>query len=145
MKGTLDRKLVYGGGRVSVAFESYADADYACDFDDRRSRAGFVLMLNGAAVSWKSQRQQTMALPTAEAEYMALKTASHEALFLRQLLEQMGQPHASGIVHHKTSQSCLALFKNTMTTGHSKHIDVKLHSCREKHESGEILVKHCPT
>jgi hypothetical protein len=86
-----------------------------------------------------------MALPTAEAEYMALKTAAHEALFLRQLLEQVGQPHASGIVLHKTSQSCLALFKNTMTTGRSRHIDVKMHICREKHESGEIVVKYCPT
>jgi Fe-S-cluster-containing hydrogenase component 2 len=32
-----------------------------------------------------------------------------------------------------------------MTTGRSKHIDVKMHFCREKHESGEIVVKYCPT
>jgi hypothetical protein len=145
LKGTSDRKLVYGGGRVSVALEGYADADYAGDSDGRRSRTGFVFMLNGAAISWKSQRQQTVALSTAEAEYMALTAAAQEALFLRQLLEQMGQPQASGTVLHEDNQSCIALCKNTMTTGRSKHIDVKMHFCREKQESGEIVVKYCPT
>jgi hypothetical protein len=52
---------------VSVALEDYADAYYACDSDGRRSRAGFVLMLNGAAFSWKSQRKQKVAFSTTEA------------------------------------------------------------------------------
>jgi hypothetical protein len=43
-------------------------------------------MLNGATVSWKSQRQQTVALSTAEAEYMALTGATQEALLFNQLL-----------------------------------------------------------
>jgi hypothetical protein len=101
-------------------------------------------MLSGAAINWKSQRQQTVALSTSEAEYMALRTATHEALFLRQLLEQMGQPQASGTVLYEDNQSGIALCKNTMTTGRNKHIDVKMH-CREKQESGEIVVKYCPT
>jgi hypothetical protein len=145
MKGTSDRKLVYGGGRVSVALEGYAGADYACDSDGRRSRIGFVFMLNGAAISWNSQSQQTVALSTSETEYMALTTAAHEALFLRQLLEQMGQPQASGTILHEDNHSCIALYKNILTTGRIKHIDVKMHLCREKHESGEIVVKYCPT
>jgi hypothetical protein len=43
-------------------------------------------MHNGAAASWKSQRQQTVALSTAKAEYMALIVSTHEAMFLKQLL-----------------------------------------------------------
>jgi hypothetical protein len=46
--------------------------------------------MNGAAVSWKSQHQPTVALSTAEAEYMALTAAIQEAIFLRQLLDSMG-------------------------------------------------------
>jgi hypothetical protein len=37
MKGTSDHKLVYGGERVSVALEGYADANYPGDSDGRRS------------------------------------------------------------------------------------------------------------
>jgi hypothetical protein len=51
LKGTSDHKLVYGGGRVSVALEGYADADYAHDSDGRRCRPSFVFMLNGVAIS----------------------------------------------------------------------------------------------
>jgi hypothetical protein len=40
-------------------------------------------MLNGAWVSWKNQRQQTVALSTAEAEYMAPTAATQEAMFLK--------------------------------------------------------------
>jgi hypothetical protein len=90
LKGTLDHKHVYSVGQVSVALDGYADADHASDSDGRSSRTVFVFMLNGAAISWKSQCQQTVALSTAEEEYMALTSASHEALFPRQILEHMG-------------------------------------------------------
>ncbi len=53
----------------------YSDADHASDGDGRRSRTGYVFMLNGGAVSWRSQKQQSVALSTAEAEYMALAAA----------------------------------------------------------------------
>jgi hypothetical protein len=86
-----------------------------------------------------------VALPTTEAEYMALTTTTQDALFLRQLLEHMGQPHASETVMYEDKHSCIALSKNTMTTGRSKHIDVKIHFCHEKQESGEIVVKYCAT
>ena len=45
----------------------YVDADWAGNVDDRRSTSGYVLMLNGAAISWKSKRQPVAALSTAEA------------------------------------------------------------------------------
>jgi hypothetical protein len=38
-------------------------------------------MLNGAAVSWKTQRQQIAALSTTEAEYITLTAATQEAMF----------------------------------------------------------------
>ena len=145
LQGTLDWQLVYGAGESTATLTGYSDADFAGDADGRRSRTAFVFLLNGAAVSWKSQRQPTVALSTAEAEYMALTAATQEAVFLRQLLQEMGQPPASGTLIHEDNQSCIALCKNTMTTGRSKHIEVKMHFCREKQESGEIVVDYCPT
>ena len=37
-------------------------------------------------ISWKSRKQQTVALSTCEAEYIVLAVASQEAKFLKQLL-----------------------------------------------------------
>eukprot|EP00961_Rhodomonas_salina_P104154 1402021-Rhodomonas_salina.1 len=55
----------------------YADSgsDHAGDLDTRRSVTGYVVMLNGAAVSWQSTCQQVTALSTAEAEYYAVSIA----------------------------------------------------------------------
>jgi hypothetical protein len=80
LKGTADSVLMYGGAPSSKVV-GWSDSDHASDIGERRSRTGYVFMLNGAAVSWKSRRQQTVALPTAEAEYMALTAATQEAMF----------------------------------------------------------------
>jgi hypothetical protein len=84
LKGTADLVLMHGGAPSSKLI-GWSDSDYASDIGERRSRTGYVSMLNGAAVSWKSQRQQTVVLLTAEGEYMALSAATHEAMFLKQL------------------------------------------------------------
>jgi hypothetical protein len=102
-------------------------------------------MLNGAAVSWKSQRQHTMALSTAEAEYMALIAATQEATILKQLLHEFHQDSGSAITIHEDSLSCIALNKNNMTTECSKHMDVRYHFCRKKVGSGDIEVQYCET
>ena len=145
LKGTADASLVYGNSVQSSELVGWSDSDYASDVAGRRSRTGYVFMLNGAAVSWKSQRQQTVALSTAEAEYMALTSATQEAMFLRQLMHELHQDSGSAVTIHEDNQSCIALSKNSMTTGRSKHMDVRYHFCREKVESGDIEVKYCAT
>ena len=60
----------------------YSDADWAGDVDDRHSTSGNVFLLAKGAVSWLSKKQATVALSTAEAEYVALSTATQEAIWL---------------------------------------------------------------
>eukprot|EP00873_Tetraselmis_striata_P006837 jgi/Tetstr1/427101/TSEL_017304.t1 len=96
-------------------------------------------MLCGAAVSWKSQLQATVALSTAEAEYMAC-AAVCEALFLRELLRELCCAQSEATVIFEDNQSCIALTRNPMTHGRSKHIAIKYHFTREKVLSGEVAV-----
>jgi hypothetical protein len=144
LKGTADSVLMYGGAPSSKVV-GWPDSDYASDIGERHSRTGYVFMFNGAAVSLKSQRQQTVALSTAEAEYMALTAATQEAMFFNQLLHEFHQDSGSPITIHEDNQSCIALSKNSMTTGRCKHMDVRYHLCREKVESGDIEVQYFAT
>ena len=83
LKGTSYCMIRYGCGKDNNAvLHGYSDADFAGDVEQRRSQTGYMFMLNGAAISWKSERQQTTALSTMEAEYMALTAATQEAIFL---------------------------------------------------------------
>ena len=67
----------------------YSDADWANDTDDRHSTTGNVFIMSGGAISWLSHKQSTVALSTAEAEYIALGSATQEAIWLNQLLTDL--------------------------------------------------------
>ena len=53
---------------------------------------GYVLMLNGWAVAWKSKSQQLVAMSTAEAEYIAASLMLQELIYMHQLLDTLGFP-----------------------------------------------------
>jgi hypothetical protein len=68
----------------------FVDSDWAGCPDSRRSTTGFTLMLNGAAVAWKSKRQSVVALSSAEAEFIAASALVQEVIYTRRLLENLG-------------------------------------------------------
>ena len=76
----------------------YSDADWAGDVHDRHSTSGNVFLLAKGAMSWLSKKQATVALATAEAEYVALSAATQEAIWLRRLLTDVGEPLEDPIV-----------------------------------------------
>jgi len=49
-------------------------------------------MLSGCTISWKSTKQSTVAISSTEAEYIALSQATQEAIWLKELLAQLGFP-----------------------------------------------------
>ena len=54
----------------------WVDADWAGDTDTRRSHTGYILIMNGGPVSWKSRRQDNVSLSTSEAEFVAANELS---------------------------------------------------------------------
>ena len=90
LAGTADYGLVFGDGRVDEGLIGYTDADHAGCVESRRSTTGFVFSLHGGPVSWSSKFQRTVAVSTMEAEYVAASEGVKEALWLRQLLCDMG-------------------------------------------------------
>ena len=57
LKKTKDIFLIYGRGS-ELKLEGYTDFSFQSDLDDSRSISGYVFILNGGAVSWKSFKQQ---------------------------------------------------------------------------------------
>ena len=76
--------------------KGYSDADWAGQIDDRRSTSGYVFFVAGGPVSWQAKTQKSVALSTAEAEYMALSDASKEAVHLKALLVSIGIQDRTG-------------------------------------------------
>eukprot|EP00775_Hariotina_reticulata_P001034 gene1034-1371_t len=117
---------------------------YAGDIDTRRSTTGYVFMYNGGAVSWQSKRQPTVAVSTAEAEYMAAAAAVKEGLWLSKLLTDLGKPTAV-IEILADNQSAIKLLRNPISSFRSKHIDVIHHFARERVMRGEVKFSYIST
>ena len=64
LAGTPNRGLCYGIWGKRAGFK---DPDWATG-DDRKSIGGYTFLLNGAAISWNSKKQSTVALSSTEAE-----------------------------------------------------------------------------
>ena len=107
LKGTINLGLKYERSDDSSLI-GFSDADWAGDMDNRHSTTGNLFVMSGGAISWLSRKQTVVALSTTEAEYVALSTATQEAVWLRRLLSDI---------------------KITPTT--PKHIDIKFHYVRE--------------
>jgi hypothetical protein len=58
----------------------FSDSDWAGDLDTRKSTSGYVFLLYGGAISWKSAKQNIVATSSTEAEYIASSEAAKEAL-----------------------------------------------------------------
>ena len=130
LKGTIELKLQYRSTDEKIL--GYSDADWVSDLDDRHSATGNVFTMSGGAVTWLSQKQATVALSTAEAEYIALGSATQKAIWLHQLLTDLRIDTKGAIEILEDNQSAIAMAKNSIghrRTKHidTKHIDIKLH------------------
>ncbi|GJT99494.1 retrotransposon protein, putative, ty1-copia subclass [Tanacetum coccineum] len=89
LRNTKDRFLVYGGEK-ELRVTGYYDAGWQTDKDDSRSQSGWVFLLNGGAVTWKSSKQDTVADSTCESEYIAACEASKEAIWMKNFIGDLG-------------------------------------------------------
>ncbi|PKU76846.1 Retrovirus-related Pol polyprotein from transposon TNT 1-94 [Dendrobium catenatum] len=64
----------------------YSDSDFAGCLDSRRSTLGYIFMLAGGAISWKSVKQSLIASSTMEAEFIACYEASNQGIWLQNFI-----------------------------------------------------------
>ncbi|KAJ9507247.1 hypothetical protein QJQ45_006215 [Haematococcus lacustris] len=143
LKRTAEMGLVYSRSS-SPQLQGYVDADYAGDPDSMRSTTGSVFVLNGAAVTWRSKLQTTVAASTTEAEYQAAAAGTKEALFLRKLLHEL-DAGCDPIPILCDNQGAVALIKNPVESHRSRHTAVAHHISRERMVRGEVVFSHCPS
>ena len=71
-----------------------------------------MFLLGGGAITWSSRRQSSVALSTVEAEYMTLSVATQEAIWLRQLQEELGVTEAGPTLIYEDNQGAISMAKN---------------------------------
>lgn len=139
LSGTKNLGLVFKKTGENII--GYADADWGSCSIDRRSYTGYCFILAGASVSWESRKQRTVALSTAEAEYMSITEASKEAIHMKNLANDIDFKQEKILILND-NQAALHLIKNPVISSKSKHIAIKEHFIRDVIQRGEVEVQY---
>ncbi|GKA40516.1 retrotransposon protein, putative, ty1-copia subclass [Tanacetum coccineum] len=136
--GDLKREL-----RISC----YTNAGYLTDADDLKSQTGYVFVLNGGAVDWKSAKQSIFATSSAEAEYIAAYDASKEAVWVRKFIFGLGVVPTieEPINMYCDNTGAIAIAKESGITKGARHFRAKVHYLREVIEFGDIKLEKVHT
>ncbi|KAL5569300.1 hypothetical protein UlMin_025875 [Ulmus minor] len=141
--GTKDLGLWYPKGAY-LELISYSDADFGGCKIDRKSTSGTCHLLGSSLVSWGSKKQNSVALSTAEAEYVSAASCCAQTLWMKQTLQDFGLNFGcTSILCDNTSAICLS--KNPIQHSRTKHIEIRHHFIRDHIQKGDIVLKFIPT
>ncbi|CAL2238017.1 unnamed protein product [Prunus armeniaca] len=144
IQGTIDFGIVFEKGKETTLI-GYCDSDWAGSEDDMRSTSGYVFTMGSGVFSWASIKQNTVALSTAEAEYISAAEATSQAKWLRFVLEDFGEEQIEGTQIMCDNTSAIAMAKNPVFHQKSRHINRKFHFIREAIQAKEIELVYCRT
>jgi hypothetical protein len=110
--GTLDHGLYYLRCSGEAHLVGYNDNDHAGDIDTNKSTSGILFFLGKCPISWRSVKEQVVAMSSCEAEYITASTASTQPLWLARLLGDLLGRDARAVETWVDNQFALALAKN---------------------------------
>nr|AAL58177.1 putative polyprotein [Oryza sativa Japonica Group] len=122
----------------------YSDSDYAGCKVDRKSTTGTCQFLGRSLVSWSSKKQNSIALSTAEAEYVAAGFCCAQLLWMRQTLKDFGY-NFTKIPLLCDNESVIKIANNPVQHSRTKHIDIRHHFLRDHETKGDICLTHVRT
>ncbi|CAI7753947.1 unnamed protein product [Closterium sp. NIES-54] len=116
----------------------FSDASYASEQEDMTSVGGFICCVGGGPTSSERKKQVDQALSTVESEYMALFRAVQKIVWQRRLLAELGEEQQGPTPLYCDSQGSIALAKNPVLHGLTKHMGVKWHWTRSMVAAGDV-------
>jgi hypothetical protein len=122
----------------------YSDADYAGCKVDRKSTFGACQFLRRSLVSCSSKKQNSVALSTADAEYVTTISYCAQLLWMRQTLKDYGYT-MSHIPLLCDNESAINIAYNPCEHCRTKYIDIRHHFLRDHANKGDIVTSHVGT
>ncbi|XP_070002875.1 secreted RxLR effector protein 161-like [Nicotiana sylvestris] len=141
LKDTTDLCLWYPKGS-NFNLVGYGDANYAAFLVDRKSTSGMAHFLGSCLVSWANKKQNSLALSTTEAEYVATASYCAQLLWIKQQLIYFGI-EVGCIPIFCDNTSAISMTKNPVHHKRTKHIDVRHHFLRDNYEKRLITIEFC--
>ena len=115
----------------------YSDSDFVGCQDSRRSTSGYIYLLAGRVISWKSAKQTLIDSSTMAAEFIAYYEASNHGIWLQNFVTRLRI--MDGIERplklYCDNKSAVMYSNNNRSSTKSKHIDIKFLVVKERIQS----------
>ena len=140
--GTSSYCLTYRRTSRIPALVGYSDSSLNKDVDDGRSVTGHIFYLRESPITWCSHKQETVALSSYEAEFMAARETAKQTILLQELLSEITGGACERVTIRVDNKSAISLTNNLVFHGRSKHIHRRYPFIRECVEKGQVDVEH---
>jgi hypothetical protein len=146
LQGTKDFMLTFRRSD-SLEVTGYSDSDFAGCIDSRKSTFGYLFMLAGGAISWKSAKQTIIASSTMEAEFVACFEATVHGLWLRNFISGLGIVNSVSKPLRIYCDNSAAVFfsKNDKYSKGAKHMELKYLTVKEDVQKQRVSIEHIST
>ncbi|KAL1219965.1 Retrovirus-related Pol polyprotein from transposon TNT 1-94 [Cardamine amara subsp. amara] len=138
LQGTKEHMLTY---RRSEHLEviGYSDSNYVGCIDSRKSTFGYLFLLAGGAISWKSGKESVIATFTMEAEFVACYEATIHALWLQNFISGLGIVNiiARPLRIYCGNYAAVFFSKNDKYSKGAKHMEIKYLRSKKKFRNVE--------
>lgn len=118
---------------------AYSDADWGGEKASGLSTTGMLVLYNGSPIAWSSRKQQTVALSSTEAEYVAASETTRQVEWERNVLRALlFTPTLPPTPLHIDNRTAIQLIGEDNTTDRRKHINIKYHYIRQQAANDSI-------
>lgn len=93
----------------------------------RCSLTGWIVQFGDSPISWRTQKQDTISLSSAEAEYRAMADLTAELRGLQTLLSEFGITHEKPMTIMCDSKPAIHISKNAVFHERTKHVESDCH------------------
>ena len=125
----------------------YSDSNFVGCIDSRKSTSGYIYLLDGGAISWKSTKQALIASSTMVEEYIACYEASNHGNWLKNVIINLKvvQGVERPLKLYCDNQLAVMFANNNQSLTKSKHIDIKYLVVKEGVQNGQLSIEHMGT
>lgn len=144
IKGTQNVGITYTTCQEPII--GYCDASWN-ECSTGRSRSGYVYTMSRGAISWKSARQQLVALSTCEAEYVSMAESLKEGKWIKTFMGELDfGSYGTGCLEVRCdNQSAIKIAENPTFHQRTKHIGLKYLFARNEIENRNFTLTFLPT